>query len=575
MASAVRTQNCGVRRSRALGTQSAPRAAVPLNSVKLSVLGAKMILSRQREDNIYIPMHKSSQTSYTIPGYEKVRTLGKGAFAEVFEVVDRHQQHFALKSIPPNAPEGSLHKHLLHTNILQLHQVFERSDRKYLLLELCRGGTLKEYLRNRIEFNKTQNRLHSTPPDFSSPLSSTKLSFLDSNSQASYPFFPYGYIEPQIPYDIIRRIIRQICEAIKYLHMRNIVHRDINLNNILFVEPFDHKDNYSQAGIHVKVSDFGLSINLNSAHNIQPRCGTRGFIAPESGKGIASPTNDIYSIGAIIYSLVTGEKPPDTNLTIAQQPFPTMLKDLLIRTLEGQPQNRLKIDDILHHPFILGNISGRRLPAIERRTNTLLLSITEDGHSSVQNLANSSRVKSDLDGNKITVTNKLKKSCSYQFEKLPRMYWTKYNCLHTFVQLVKSKVSKVNYYCNRSIGRGLTIDKCCIMEDESLEVSISGFFNSQYKSQILIFDRDDCQFRHPFIEQVAFDLHKLKSLIQECRKLEAELDQIARRNIGSTSGIFPVSFGQKPYRSSSRCSVNSLKSKYFIYDKTHHHVPDD
>ena len=102
---------------------------------------------------------------------------------------------------------------------------------------------------------------------------------------------------------MVRHLLRQICDAILYLHQRQIIHRDIKLENILLSE-----DGYS---CKVKLADFGLSEQLvdgESTH--RSRSGTREYQAPEivEGRPYGRPS-DIWSLGCLMFVVLTAEFP--------------------------------------------------------------------------------------------------------------------------------------------------------------------------------------------------------------------------------------------------------------------------
>ena len=100
--------------------------------------------------------------------------------------------------------------------------------------------------------------------------------------------------------DEIKQMFRQICEGLNYCHERNIVHRDVKLENILL----DEKNN-------IKLIDFGFSINITPDKKLNIFCGTPSYMAPEiAGKILykGAPT-DVWSLGIILYILVCGTFP--------------------------------------------------------------------------------------------------------------------------------------------------------------------------------------------------------------------------------------------------------------------------
>jgi serine/threonine protein kinase len=135
-------------------------------------------------------------------------------------------------------------------------------------------------------------------------------------------------------------IVPQVCEALQYAHDEGIVHRDIKPENILI----DKKS-------RVKIADFGLaklvdddqpSLTLTGSRQL---LGTLSYMAPEQ---IERPTAvdhraDIYSLGVVLYELLTGELPLG-RFQLPGEKFPghAALDDVVVRTLEKQPDRRFQ-----------------------------------------------------------------------------------------------------------------------------------------------------------------------------------------------------------------------------------------
>ena len=101
--------------------------------------------------------------------------------------------------------------------------------------------------------------------------------------------------------DFCRPIIFQVAQALDQLHQRMIIHRDIKLTNILI-------DNDS---VSIKLADFGSAVQLETAcGTVKTKAGTPGYYAPEILKGLEYGTQaDIYSLGAMMYALLTFKLP--------------------------------------------------------------------------------------------------------------------------------------------------------------------------------------------------------------------------------------------------------------------------
>jgi serine/threonine protein kinase len=209
--------------------------------------------------------------------------------------------------------EVSIHLRLRNEHILQLYNVIEDEDYVYLVLELCSGGTLAQFLKHNQQIKQ----------QFSHKSKNKTLN--DSSIESKNKTQNETSIEdPILSYDIIADIIRQLCLGLNYLHRNSIVHRDLNLNNVLLFNPYQNNNQ-----LVIKIADFGLAIDLNSSkvQNMSSKphredhviplplgttiCGTPGFISPEvwSQMQTVSPKSDIFSLGSILYSCISGFTP--------------------------------------------------------------------------------------------------------------------------------------------------------------------------------------------------------------------------------------------------------------------------
>ena len=161
-------------------------------------------------------------------------------------------------------------------------------------------------------------------------------------------YFLMEYIEGSTLRDVVRArelapeqalaIVPHLCDALQYAHDKGVVHRDIKPENILM----------SVDG-SVKIADFGLSRilgnesqqdSLTGTHQVM---GTPRYMAPEQLEGTHNVDHraDIYSLGVVIYEMLTGELPigrfaaPSTKVEIDVR-----LDDVVLRTLEKEPQRR-------------------------------------------------------------------------------------------------------------------------------------------------------------------------------------------------------------------------------------------
>jgi serine/threonine protein kinase len=119
--------------------------------------------------------------------------------------------------------------------------------------------------------------------------------------------FEFLMTEAEVPESECKRIVREILAGVGYLHENNLIHRDVKPENLLFDrDPLSPKDSPKS----VKLSDFDTCVEWTpSSPKTRQFVGTPGYIAPEALLGEASPQSDLWSVGVIMYILMTGEMP--------------------------------------------------------------------------------------------------------------------------------------------------------------------------------------------------------------------------------------------------------------------------
>lgn len=166
---------------------------------------------------------------------------------------------------------------LSHPNIVSVYDVGEQDGIYYIVMEFIQGQTLKEYIKKsvKINYNETLN------------------------------------------------IIYQICLALEHAHKNGIVHRDIKPHNILITEDK-----------MIKVTDFGIarassSITMTNTNNVM---GSVHYFSPEQARGgYSDHRTDIYSLGVVMYEMLTGSLPYD-----AESPITVALKHIQDSVKEPQ-----------------------------------------------------------------------------------------------------------------------------------------------------------------------------------------------------------------------------------------------
>uniref|UniRef100_A0A224X7R3 MAP/microtubule affinity-regulating kinase 3 n=1 Tax=Panstrongylus lignarius TaxID=156445 RepID=A0A224X7R3_9HEMI len=214
--------------------------------------------------------------------YRLLKTIGKGNFAKVklakhvptgkevaIKIIDKTQLN--PSSLQKLFREVRIMKMLDHPNIVKLFQVIETEKTLYLVMEYASGGEVFDYL-----------VLHGR--------------MKEKEARAKF---------------------RQIVSAVQYCHQKKIIHRDLKAENLLL-----------DSEMNIKIADFGFSNEFTPGNKLDTFCGSPPYAAPElfQGKKYDGPEVDVWSLGVILYTLVSGSLPFDGST----------LRELRERVLRGK-----------------------------------------------------------------------------------------------------------------------------------------------------------------------------------------------------------------------------------------------
>ena len=230
---------------------------------------------------------------------------------------------------------------LNHPNIVKLEELKKTKDHYYLVMEYVNGGNLTDCLR---AYQKK-----------------------------------YG---SSFPEDIVQYLMRQIVDAVKYIHSKEIIHRDLKLDNIMVnFNNEEDKKNGNMKNSKIKIIDFGLSTYLPKSALTFTALGSPINMDPVilqkfSKKGIDlnkvgyDSKADIWSLGTICYELLIGEAVFNAEtlndlvrkVEKGSYSVPTSVSREVVSFLNGMLQykgaKRMSAEELSKHPFLTKNINS-------------------------------------------------------------------------------------------------------------------------------------------------------------------------------------------------------------------------
>lgn len=276
-----------------------------------TIIGKNILEEQVTQIGSYSPSSKENNSSFFMGRYEQRGILGSGGMGQVLRVYDHKLHRFlALKIINADLicypliltlflKEAQTTAVLQHPGIVPVHDFGTLPDgRYYFTMKEIQGVTLKEVIQL-VHRSQSPSALHELRGDWS--------------------------------IQRLLQIFARICEAVGYAHERGVLHRDIKPDNIML-------------GSHgeVLIVDWGIAkllpkgtetfgIDTSLKPSLGSVIGTPMYMSPEQAQG-ESPqvveTSDVFSLGAILYEILTGKEPrygrPAQILSQAQLPLPLL-----------------------------------------------------------------------------------------------------------------------------------------------------------------------------------------------------------------------------------------------------------
>ena len=278
-----------------------------------------------------------------------IKLLGKGSFGEVYLSNKKGtNKYYATKQIPRKIMDKpSLKKYfdneieilrrLKHPNIVQLEEIKNTANNYYIVMEYINGGGLSDCLKKYMEKN-------------------------------GKPFSE----------EIVQHLMKQIIDALYYIHSLKIIHRDLKLDNIMVnFETIYDKEKLNMMKATIKIIDFGFAIQLDkkditfsavgSPINMDPIILNKFSKRKDINLGYDTKA-DIWSIGTVCYELLVGKAPFGgksiadlaDKLDVGDYKIPKSLSQETVNFLNGMllydSKQRFSAEELLKNPFLTKEI---------------------------------------------------------------------------------------------------------------------------------------------------------------------------------------------------------------------------
>ncbi|KAL2320032.1 hypothetical protein Fmac_029001 [Flemingia macrophylla] len=291
-------------------------------------------------------MAQAAGRSRLVGDYIVGKQIGAGSFSVVWH--GRHKVHgteVAIKEIATLRLNKKLQESLMseifilkrinHPNIICLHDIIQVPGKIHLVLEYCKGGDLSMYIQR------------------------------------------HG----KVPEATAKHFMQQLAAGLQVLRDNNLIHRDLKPQNLLL----SRNDEKSV----LKIADFGFARSLQPRGLAETLCGSPLYMAPEIMQLQKYDAKaDLWSVGAILFQLVTGRTPFTGNnqmqllqniMKSTELQFPSdnprlssECKDLCQKLLRRNPVERLTFEEFFNHPFLSQKQTEQDEPLRSRSSSRLV-----------------------------------------------------------------------------------------------------------------------------------------------------------------------------------------------------------
>ena len=345
--------------------------------------------------------------------YELEKCIGKGVFGQVYLTSKKGSStKFATKIINREEIEKTdamnylrnelvILQYLNHPNIVKFQGVKGAKKNYYIIMEYYNGGELAKALEKYMQ-------------------------------KYSKPF----------PEEIVQHIMKQIISAFKYIHERKIIHRDINLQNILLhYENEEDKENLNIMKAQVKVIDFGFACKINKTGlqysvvgnpiNFDPLILKKLNSSSKKARQLGyNESADIWSIGSICYEMLIGRLAFDADnkeelvkkVESGEYSIPTTFSHEAVSFLNGMLQyeakNRLTAEQLSRYDFLTKDVKNFKpidLQKVSKNVESGELKMNANGNESIWDIfnANNESLLTSIQGSKFIHPNDEKEEFAF------------------------------------------------------------------------------------------------------------------------------------------------------------------